>query len=1120
MTSTSKYVKLEHKEHVLIRPDTYVGSIQSAKEDCWVLDNSSSLPRMILKNIKRVQGEYKIFDEIIVNAHDQWIRMNEEHKKNKNINLVKNIKISYDEINGEICVYNDGDGIPVVLHDTENIYIPEMIFGSLLTSSNYDDDDLKHVGGKNGYGAKLTNIFSKKFSIETCDKNTKLKFNQTFYDNMTRRDKPKITSYKSKPFTKVTYIPDYIRFGKKGLDKNMIEIIRKRAYDLAACTSGSVNVYLNEELIKIKSFGKYIDYFIGTSVERPRAFEIVNDRWEVGVCLNDDMTFSQISFVNGILTNRGGKHVEYIANQISRKLAEVILKKKKRKVKPNFIKENLMVFVKCTIDNPSFNSQTKEHLDTVSSQFGSTCKLSDKFIEQAAKCGIMERACELSQVKDMKDLSKTDGKKKSHIQGIPKLEDANWAGTAKSGKCTLILTEGDSAKAMVMGGLPSNAKDYFGVFPLRGKIINVRDAGKDNKKLKQISENTEINALKKIIGLQNGKIYKSTDELRYGHILILTDQDEDGSHIKGLFFNLFEVMWPSLFYMDGFIQSMLTPIVKTTKGKKIKVFYSLKNYENWLEDNAVGNWKPKYYKGLGTSTPKEAKEYFKTPKIINYETDKERDGKTLVLAFDKKHANNRKDWLMDYSKDLTLDYNSMNVQVNDFINKELIHFSNADNIRSIPHLCDGLKPSLRKVLFSCFKRNLTNEIKVAQLAGYVSEHSAYHHGEASLQGAIINMAQTYIGSNNINLLEPVGQFGSRVSGGKDAGQPRYIFTQLTPLAFKLFNKQDTPILNHLDDDGNKIEPEYYIPILPMILVNGSSGIGTGWSTNIPSHNPKDIANNIIRHLRGDKLEPLYPWYRGFKGDIVKETETKFISKGKYTISGDTIEITELPVHTWTDKYKEYLEMIIIEKTKEKSKKPNLIRYYDSYCTDVDIRFILYFPKGELSKKKWTDSYIMDKLNLTSSISYTNMNYYGADGKITKSTDPCDILKQYVDVRIKAYGQRKQYLLQLWNDETEILMNKVRFINETIKNKVKIQRVSKADIESQLINRKYMKIENSFSYLLGMPIYSLTKEKIEELEDKLKQKQNELDSLKNKTTHDLYKEDIKDIAKEIKELVKQ
>ena len=218
----------------------------------------------------------------------------------------------------------------------------------------------------------------------------------------------------------------------------------------------------------------------------------------------------------------------------------------------------------------------------------------------------------------------------------------------------------------------------------------------------------------------------------------------------------------------------------------------------------------------------------------------------MELAFDKKRADDRKIWLKSYDRNNIIEQTHKKVLYSEFINKDLIHFSDYDNKRSIPCICDGLKPSLRKIIYSCFKRNLKKEIKVSQLAGYVSENSNYHHGEASLYESIIGLAQNYVGSNNVELLEPIGQFGTRLVGGQDSGAPRYIFTKLAQLTSLLFNPQDNPLLEYNNDDGDKVEPLWYIPILPLILINGTNGIGTGFSSKIPSHNPINIIDNLIR----------------------------------------------------------------------------------------------------------------------------------------------------------------------------------------------------------------------------------------------------------------------------------
>ena len=370
----------------------------------------------------------------------------------------------------------------------------------------------------------------------------------------------------------------------------------------------------------------------------------------------------------------------------------------------------------------------------------------------------------------------------------------------------------------------------------------------------------------------------------------MTDQDLDGSHIKGLGINLFQSEWPELSKIPGFIGFMNTPILRATKGKEVKLFYNDGQYNSWKEDeNATKGFAIKYYKGLGTSTSKEFKEYFKEKKIVTFEHDEQNSDNSIDKVFNKKRANDRKDWLGQYDGSLYLDTNKPSVKYEEFIDREMIHFSKYDNDRSIPNMMDGLKMSLRKILYSAFKRNLTKEIKVAQFSGYVSEHSGYHHGEASLNGAIVGMAQNFVGSNNINLLRPNGQFGTRLAGGKDSASERYIFTQLETITRKIFIPADDKILDYRNDDGDIVEPVYYAPIIPMILVNGALGIGTGFSTQILCYNPKDIIMTLKQRLtrkEGETLDEswgsdLMPYYRGFTGSIKKMSDGRFLIKGIY-----------------------------------------------------------------------------------------------------------------------------------------------------------------------------------------------------------------------------------------------
>jgi DNA topoisomerase-2 len=255
-------------------------------------------------------------------------------------------------------------------------------------------------------------------------------------------------------------------------------------------------------------------------------------------------------------------------------------------------------------------------------------------------------------------------------------------------------------------------------------------------------------------------------------------------------------------------------------------------------------------------------------------------------------------------------------------------------------------------LFSAFKKNLTTEIKVAQFSGYVSEHSGYHHGEASLNAAIVGMAQNFVGSNNINLFMPNGQFGTRLQGGKDSASERYIFTQLNKLTRTLFPSCDDNVLTYLNDDGLLVEPIYYAPIIPMVLVNGSKGIGTGFSTDIMCYNPIQIIQYLKNKLAlGDATFEFIPYYDGFKGLITKISDEKFLIKGVYEKVGvDKIRVTELPVGYWTEDFKELLENLIEPgQDKEGKKITPIVKDYDDMSKDTNVDFTITLAKGKLEE---------------------------------------------------------------------------------------------------------------------------------------------------------------------------
>lgn len=1149
-SESSAYKKRSLYEHVLKEPDMFMGSIVPAPETMWVYDSVTD--KFCYKNVVFPPGLYKINDELYVNARDHVVRDG----------TCTAISVDIDKKTNKIVVYNNGNGIPVVYNEEHQVYIPELIFSQLLTSSNYDKTK-KITGGKNGLGAKLTNIYSKEFVIETVDSNNNLKYVQRFSNNMLVIDPPNITKTtpKTLPYTKITFVPDLQKFGLTELTFDLVSLLEKRVYDLAACTHENVSVSLNGKQLKIKTFRDYISMYY-QKMPSEMVYEDINDRWSVAVVFDPPNGYRQVSFVNGVCTYQGGTHVNYIVDQICRHVILALKKKKgckNEEFKPLYIKDNITVFVNAVIEDPGFKSQTKEELTTKPSLFGSTAELSPIFIKKLLKTGIVEAALNLADAKNVGCLAKTDAKKTNSVKSIAKLDDALLAGTKKSSECNLILTEGDSAKVFAIAGLDVIGRERYGVFPLRGKLLNVREASG-----KQIINNEEFKNLKQILGLKQKVVYNDTKKLRYGGIIILTDQDVDGSHIKGLIINMFETFWPSLLQIDGFIKCMTTPIIKvfkkndTKKSNPLK-FYTIADYENWKNDTANGDTSKyiiKYYKGLGTSDTKEAKTEFLdfNERLMNFIWEKniqgggknlevqrcdetiddeiENDDDTndnndiddneeiitetlgnhlnskshdaITLAFAASRADDRKKWLQSYDKTKILDMNSNVVTFSDFINYELIQFSVEDNERSIPSVIDGFKPSLRKILYGCFLNKIENkEMRVAQLGAAISRDTVYHHGEASLYGAIISMAQNFVGSNNINLLLPNGNFGTRRMGGKDAASPRYINTQLNKLTGYIFRREDEPLYKYVEDSGEMVEPVYYVPILPFVLINGTEGIGTGFSTSIPPHNPVDIVESVKAVIKGEELPDLVPWYKGFNGTIEIDPNFSRINiMGKYEIIDDkTVKITELPIGKWTENYKIFLDSMLSDSKTPVGTKVSKNKIIESYINNSGINkieFIITFIDGALQDLYKNDT-IEKILGLSTKEPMSNMYLHDANGVIKKYGDMEDIIREFCQVRYELYKTRHEYYLKILDNDLLLISSKVRFIEMVIDRTLIIEKRSEKAIILDLKKHNFpeltINIENdkpSYRYLTDMKLFSLSSDKLEELKIELDKKQKERD----------------------------
>lgn len=1414
--SNKKYTKKDQISHVLLRPEMYIGSTSLRNSDEYIaIRNEDNEYKIINKNIQSSPAILRIFIEILSNAIDNYQR-----SVASNIPC-SYIKISIDRETGETIVSNDGDYIPIEINEDENMYNHSLIFGHLLAGSNFDDSQERLVSGMNGVGATACNIFSKRFTVKGLDPNLGKTFEQTWENNMKDVSKPIIKNTKlKKSYTEISYIPDFERFGVKGYTDDIYNQYMKYVLDTAVLTK--VKVYFNDELIPVNNLLTYANLFESPTDEKIHIKDGVTE-----VVVTTSKEFESVTFVNGIFTKLGGTHLDAWSEAIFRPILNKLNgKKDKPALSIKDVKQVFRVFITTTVNNPRFESQSKNKLEFP--KVVANVKSAD--INKIWKWSVISDLQDIIKSKEMLVLKKSEKKKKGYTK-IDGYDPANYSGTKNSHLCSLILCEGLSAKTYAVAGIEKGiygyeGRNYFGVLSLTGKILNCR-----NSNLQVISKNKVITNLIQALGLQYSVDYTDDDNfktLSYGRVVLLTDSDVDGIHISGLIMNFFHFLFPSLLKRPlPFLVSMQTPIVRVfNKGGDI-LFYDENRFKEFVR-NQTKSFKSKYYKGLGTTKTEDIPDTF-GEKMVEYCEDIKTD-KSINKVFHKDFADDRKKWLECFNPnpEFSLDDGGKMIKMNmsSFLDNEVIKFSHDDCKRSIPSLFDGLKQSQRKVLFSLKKRNLTynkQSVKVAQLGGYVAEHTNYHHGEQNLYQTMVKMAHEFPGSNNIPLLYRDGQFGcldpetdillwngtkkkakdiiigdrligddgyprnvkqitsgeddmyniiqysgqtykvnsqhiltlycethkniwwsdcsnswnvsyydknesklvdisipvkifthtngftkekgfkhisdlikdipdnnifdikvidyinmtprmqsklkgifcnthikwkssktsidpyelgillknkrnniipfsyifndlntrkkllhgflnssssidtfkdsyeidekysylfdrikilcnslafhtkqtstsliintkpiyynkieveyagkgafvgwsvdgnerfllgdytvthnSRLSGGDDAASPRYIYTKMEPLTPLLFREEDDVLLEYVEDDGDKLEPTFYVPILPMILINGCSAIGTGWSSNIPCYNPADIINCIKTWLEHDGkifieddedptmilslLPSIIPWYREFYGKI-EEKDNKYITYGVISKEKNKTKITELPVGMWTDKFKEFCEDLLVDKQ---------IKSLNNESTPRKVQFTLVEHDEGISCNH-------TNMKLTTTINISNMVAFNEKNQLKKySVD--EIINDFCIMRFELYKKRKLYLINHCEKELRHLGNKARFIREVIDKKLNIMNIDEDIIIKDLEKRKYDKefrndddndttTSSGYEYLLRMPVRVLSANQINKLKNDINSIQTKLDNIKSISEKKMWLNDIDEFEFEYEKWLK-
>lgn len=1096
MQDISNFKVLSQVEHVKKRSYMYIGDVNTRKENRWIISKDGKCEK---KEVTVNDGLNKIISEVIDNAIDN---AKKDPPTKKIIIDIKNTLNTF-----EVRVVNDGNHIPVEKRE-DGQWLPHVLFGVMNSGSNFDDSVEREGIGQFGLGVKLTNIFSEHFEITCHDPINHLTYNEKWTNGMTKNTEPVIKKKKGKPKEVTNVYFKVLESTFKGVRfEDLIDVFRTRLIELVATLGKTgIKICFNDEDIKAQTkypFKHFISRFSDSSI----LYEKVNDHLEYGLVLNSCDTFEHHSFVNDQLTSDSrSSHTKLVTNKIV-ECAKSLLGNKNSSLKDATIKNKLHVFVNLKISKPQFSSQTKDKLTSKLNKI----TLNEDAIKRSIKnTGIYDQLVKLLFAKNENELSDMLSSSKKKKVKIPKLIDAKHAGMRDSHKTTLFLSEGDSAISMFLQGATIIGTEYNGGFPLKGKCLNVTKASKG-----KASSNKELVNLIEILGLRYKMTYETEEErktLRYGKVCLLVDADVDATHITFLFLNTINTYWPNLL-KNGYIYRFITPYVKAIHktSREAISFFNTEDYQKWESNQTnMDRYLVKSYKGLATSTRKETLEYFKD--LDNHLKVLKPDDNTdslLKLLFDKKMIQERKQWLTE-TKMSTFDYTKTSFNISTMCNTEMLAYSEYSIQRSIPNLADGLKTSTRKIVFTALKRwagksSSKAEIRVSQLAGEVSLETKYHHGEKSLNDAIICMAQDFTGTNNLPLLEAVGFFGSRYQNGQDAGSPRYVYTRLPSYVENgLFCKEDLNLLTYNIEDNTKVEPTFYLPTIPLCLVNGCQGIATGFTSTIQCFNPLDIIQYILMKCQSPEgVAPdnfLKPWYFGFKGTVQKvANENAWLAKGVFKDEDGVITITELPVGT--------TKSISLEDYEPKVLKPlvenGTFISVESISISENERHFVCRKGSEWGNPSGEDIY--SRLSLVHKMHSSCYNLLNPlTGKLSNFSSPEEIINQWYGYKIELVEKRKHAMLKDLKHSIEDKNARLLFITG-VQNGTIVLKETEISIQDQMkkINIK----EEFFEPLLRMQVSSFTKERVEQLKTQIEELQNQFNKLSQETPAQLYEKDL-------------
>lgn len=1107
----TEIIELRQTDHVLKRPDMYIGDKETTTGNTVVYSKGS----LSEKNITVSNWLVKLLDEAFSNATDNSMR--------NSSNRTTKIEVSIDSESIEI--YNNGKSIPIEQQmspvDGKMYYIPEIAFGRLNSSSNYDDDKKRTFIGVNGVGIKLVNIFSSLFEVTII--NSGRKYYQKFENNMNVIHAPVIGTTKSEDSVRIKFCPDFKRLNIEKIDKETYAVLSKRVYD--GCLY-PVDITLNKKQIPRMTFEAYvIEYLKMFGLDHSEMVFYSTSSVQIGYLV--DRKKRVHSYVNNVCTKENGNHVDNFFKQLREALPESFDNPANVSV----------LFMNQTVENPTFGSQSKNKLTSkITTNLKGLCK---KIVNET----------KLKEFLDNKSLKTINRKLKVKRPILEKLQDANFASTKSGHECTLFVTEGNSATSMVQSCYDLLGHDYYGIFSLTGKILNVRKATPEDA-----INNTVVSELLIAIGLEFGKDYTTTNKLRYGKIVCVKDADTDGAAIMGLVLNVFHTYFKSLLHLDFFYE-FITPMVQVydVNGDRNE-FYNLAEFRDHIKKTKSKS--VKYIKGLASNSERDTRRYFENyaDYLIPIIPD-DRSDYWMDIAYSGKNGftDLRKQWVGLCDEDTYLPrVKNEPIEISQFIRYDLILYSYDACERSIPSVYDGLKPTQRKILYTLFSQsNPYNKRKVFQLTAETTKQAQYHHGDQSLNGTIMAMMQTWCGSNTIPLLDHEGFIGSRFGQGLDGGAPRYVSVMLSKIARLIYPKEDDCLLATREEDGIVVEPKFYVPIIPMILINGTKGLGVGYMSNVPLHSPQDCINYIrefLKNKKSDVTQTIGWCYPGFKGTIehtdkgyttygvrsfvnppvikTKKGELDAFCKtdrvhdptlGPLSYNPCFVKITEIPIgvglNNFTSKLVEYLSKQASVKSKKepKPKKGDLVGLVDykdnsSAGNDAVKEKIEYYLKIDNPDPNTAETTLNGIMSNKSILITSSMVLFNKHIQIQKFDTIYEIIKEFIEERYQLYIKRKSNQLAELNESKKQLDNKARFIKEIIDKKFDPRNIKTVDLQ-KILDERFDTYKGSHGYLVNLPIRVMTHEEYKKLLQQVKAATKEIETVTNTSIEDMWNRDL-------------